>query len=359
MPDQPTILRHWLLLRSLAARRQGATLRDLAAEHGTSEKTIHRDLLLLQRVGFALVHTTGEHGRKHWRLDGPSGLTRLTFTLEEAAALYLGRQFLEPLAGTDFFHGAQSAFAKIRSSLGDAPLLHLQKLAAAFYHKTHGLADYSRQGRLIDDLMRAVEDRRLTAIEYQSLRSTEPVTHFDIHPYAIVWHNRALYLIAHSAGHAAIRTFKIDRISAVELQELQFNRPPDFDPQKLLAGSLGIFQGDGPTQTVRIRFSRQAARPVAERTQHPTQRLTPQPDGTLLAEFDLADFHELSSWILSWGDLAEVLAPPALREHLRQSLTAALARYQETAPASGGRQPTEPTSSAKPRRTSRKTIRPK
>ena len=195
MPDQPEILRHRMLLRTLAARRQGATLRELAADYGVNQKTIHRDLLLLRRLGFQLANEAGDHGRKHWRLIG-GGLPQLSFTLEEAAALYLGRQFLEPLAGTDFFHGAQSAFAKIRATLGDAPLRHLERLAAAFYHKSHGLSDYSQQGQLIDDLIRAIEDRRLI-ITYQSHRATEPVTHYDVHPYSVVWHKQALYLIAH------------------------------------------------------------------------------------------------------------------------------------------------------------------
>ncbi|MCI0380209.1 MAG: WYL domain-containing protein [Gemmataceae bacterium] len=350
MPDQPAILRHWILLRSLGARRQGATLRDLAAEHGTSEKTIHRDLVLLRRLGFPLVHATGDHGRRHWKLDGTAGLAQLSFTLEEAAALYLGRQFLEPLAGTDFFHGAQSAFTKIRATLGDAPLRHLEKLAAAFYHTTNGLADYAHKGQLIDDLVRAIEDRRLTVITYQSLRSTEPVTHYDVHPYFVVWHKQALYLIAHSCDHGAIRTFKVDRISAADVQQLQFARPPDFDPRVLLSGSFGIFEGDGPSQTVRIRFSRQAARPVSERTHHPTQHLTPQPDGTLLAEFELSSLEELTSWLLSWGQHAEVLDPPELREQITKTLTAALSSYKQV-PNPRRRIPKSrrPTSPAKPR----------
>ena len=173
------------------ARRQGATLRELADDAGVSSKTVLRDLDLLRQLGFPLVHATSDHGRKHWKLDGAKGLLQLQFTVEEAAALYLGRQFLEPLAGTYFFDGAQRAFAKIRATLGDAALRHLEKLAAAFYQKTHGWSDYSQQSELIDELVRAIEDRRLSVITYQSLRATEPVTHYDIHPYALVWHKHA------------------------------------------------------------------------------------------------------------------------------------------------------------------------
>lgn len=332
MSDVPAILRHWTLLRSLGARRQGATLRELAAEAGVSQKTILRDLNQLRLLGFPLNHETSDHGRRHWKLDGRNGLVQLSFTLEEAAALYLGRQFLEPLAGTYFFSGAQSAFAKIRSTLGDAALRHLEKLAAAFYYKTHGLADYAEKGCLIDDLVRAIEDRRLTVLTYQSLRATEPVTHYDVHPYALVWHKSALYLFAFSCDHNQVRTFKADRISAAEVQELQFNRPKRFDPQSFLGGSLGVFQGDGQPRRIRVRFSPQVARVVTERTHHPSQCLTPQPDGNLLAEFDLSSAEELTSWLLSFGPHAELLAPADLRQQIAASLLSALENYEKPGP---------------------------
>jgi proteasome accessory factor B len=294
---------------------------------GVSSKTIHRDLAALSQLGFPLLSDVGFRGQKHWRLDQTKGLLQLQFTLEEAAALYLGRQFLEPLAGTYFFEGAQRAFEKIRTTLGEAALRHLEKLAAAFYHTTHGWTDYSGQAQRIDDLVRAIEDRRLTVITYQSLQSTEPVSHYDVHPYCLVWHKHALYLIAWSADHGEIRTFKVNRISDVEVQQLQFQRPAQFDPQQYLAGSFGIFQGDGPLRTVRVRFSRDVARAVGERRFHPSQVLLPQPDGGVIAQFELSSFEEVASWILSWGPHAQVLQPPELRQRVVAMLERTLAQY--------------------------------
>ncbi len=329
MSDQPALLRQWTLLRSLGARRHGATLRELAAEARVSSKTIFRDLSLLRDLGFPLIDQASDHGRKHWKLDGQAGLLQLSFTLEEAAALYLGRQFLEPLAGTYFFSGAQRAFQKIRSTLGDAALRHLEKLAAAFYQKTHGWSDYSRQGELIDELVLATEDRRLTVITYQSLRAAAPVAHYGIHPYSLIWHKHALYIIGWSCDHEAIRTFKVDRISAAEAQEERFEPPRNFHPAQFLSGSFGIFEGAGAAQTVRIRFTPAVARLVTERNHHPSQRLSLQPDGSLIAEWELSSLEEVSSWILSWGKEAEVLEPSLLREQIFETLTASLESYKQ------------------------------
>ena len=105
MRETAPILRHWKILRSLSARGTGATLREMAEDTGVSQKTISRDLLMLKQVGFSLVETVGDQNRKNWRLEQAQGIPPITFTIEEAAALYLGRQFLQPLAGTLFYSG--------------------------------------------------------------------------------------------------------------------------------------------------------------------------------------------------------------------------------------------------------------
>ncbi len=330
MADSTQLLRQWTVLRTLSARRHGATLKQLATDTGVSEKTIGRDLRLLRRLAFPIDEKVGEHGRKHWIMTDTGGLPALGFTLEEAAALYLGRQFLEGLAGTLFWTGAQSAFKKIQSALGDAALQHLNKLAAAFYLKTHALTDYSSRAEIIDQLMVAIEERRLTVITYQSLRSTEPVSLYDIHPYALVHHKGALYVIAWSKDHNENRTFKIDRVSKVDHYPLQFTRPADFDPVTYLAHSFGIFAADGPPQTVRVRFAPSIVRILEEKRFHPSQKLTPQRNGSILAEYTLASFEEFTSWILSFGQHAEVLEPNSLREMITTALNEALAQYSPT-----------------------------
>ncbi len=330
MADSVQLLRQWTVLRTLSARRHGATLKELAAETGVSEKTIGRDLRLLRRLAFPIDERLGDHGRKHWIMTDADGLPALGFTLEEAAALSLGRQFLEGLAGTLFWTGAQSAYKKIQSALGDAALQHLRKLAAAFYLKTHTLTDYSSRALIIDQLMIAMEERRLTVITYQSLQSTEPVSHYDIHPYALVHHKGALYVIAWSKDHGEIRTFKIDRISQVDHLQLQFTRPADFDPATYLAHSFGIFAEDGPPQTVRVRFAPKVVRLLEEKRFHPSQTLTRERNGSVLAEYTLAGFDEFASWLLSFGPHAEVLEPPALRETLTTTLKQTLAQYTQT-----------------------------
>ena len=308
--NDPPLVRQWTLLRTLSARRLGVTVQEVAAEMGVHEKTIRRDLALLASVGFPLDESRGEHGQKRWRLGAPSG-HELTFAFDEALALFLGRRFLDPLAGTLLWEAAQRAFKKIRASLGDTALNYLEQMMGNLIITTRGAGDYSRHSAIIDDLLRAIEERKATHIGYRSQRATEPVT-YEIHPYGIVYHRGSLYLVAWSRDHNELRHFKIDRVSEVEVSQFPFPMPVDFDLQSHLAKSFGVFHGDGQVQ-VKVRFSAEVARYVTESNWHASQKLSPQRDGSLLAEFQLSSTEEIKRWILSFGRQAEVLEPAGLR----------------------------------------------
>jgi proteasome accessory factor B len=70
----------------------------------------------------------------------------------------------------------------------------------------------------------------------------------------------------------------------------------------------------GPDQDVTVRFSPLVARNVAEISWHKTQKLVPGDDGSLQFQVRVAGLEEISWWILGYGDQAEVLEPPALRQ---------------------------------------------
>jgi len=311
---QSALIRQWILLRALCARGYGATVKELAEELGVGEKTIRRDLETFQTVGFPLVETVEQFGRKKWHIDPAKTQPGMCFAFDEAISLYLGRRFLEPLAGTVFWEAAQRAFRKIHASLGKGALKYVDQFATMFHQTMVGVSDYSKKADLIDNLMVAIEERRAVFITYQSLRATEPVT-YDIYPYGLTYHRGSLYLIGHAPQHDAIRHWKVDRIEAAKLEELRFNRPEDFDLQAHFAKSFGVFHGDGEIH-VKVRFSPTVARYVQESTWHASQKLTKEKDGGLLAEFDLGDTEEIMRWILSFGRHAEVIEPASLANQM-------------------------------------------
>lgn len=370
MAEQAALLRQWLLLRILSARRYGATLKEMAVEMQVSEKTIRRDLETFVTAGFPLLETVGEFGRKLWHLDADKVQPGMTFAFDEALALYLGRHLLEPLAGTPFWDAAQRAFKKVRASLGESALKYVERFADTFRQTAFGRHDYADKSAVIDRLMIGIEDCRAVFITYQSLRATEPVT-YDVYPYGLAYHRGSLYLVgrkverapsrsprggnvaaaadsAAAAGSDAdadsdadeLRHWKVDRIVDAEATQFRFQRPAGFDLQQHLAGSFGIYHGDGAAEVrIRVRFTPAVARYVQESQWHASQKLTKEKDGSLLAEFHLADTAEIKRWLMSFGQHATVLEPKQLRQEIVAELKTLLAAYGRSTITSPGKRP--------------------
>lgn len=329
MADATPVARHWLLLRILAARRNGVTVEEAAKELHVHPKTIRRDLQMLCQVGFRLEEDRGPHGRKRWRMAEGSNGPAINFAVDEALALYLGRRFLKPLAGTPVADAADSAFKKIRSTFGKPALDYLEKLAGRVCLTTSGSGDYRDRGELVDRLLMGIEDRKASHVVYRSARSTEAVT-YELHPYGLVFHRGSMYLVAFSRDHDEVRHFKVDRIEEVEVSRFPFQPLEGFDLSKHLADSFGVFHGEGNVE-VAVRFSAQVARYVEESNWHTSQRLSHNQDGSLLATFHLSTTSEIKQWILSFGRHAEVLAPEELREELGEELAEMAGKYRAAA----------------------------
>lgn len=375
-----------MLLRILGVRRHGATIKDLVHEFGVTEKTIRRDILMLKTIGFPVCESRSGSTTKTYRLAPDKLQPNLSFAFDEAIALYLGRRFLEPLAGTVFWDAAQRAFGKIRAALGDGAIAYVDQFSALFHQTTVGASDYSQKAKLIDALMQAIEECRVTSITYRSLQATEPVT-YPISPLGLTYHRGSLYLVgqkvdlpdaagvspeptqpalssqastrkgrpnprrgqraggAGGAGGASgasgasepsadrIRLWKVDRIEAVSLKDARFTRPAGFRLSDHFAGSFGVFQGDGHGGVhVKVRFSATVARYVQESQWHGSQRLTAERDGSVLAEFDLDSTEEIMRWLLSFGRHAEVLEPEELRQDIASEIESLSTIYERPSP---------------------------
>lgn len=321
--------RQWNMLQSMSRADIGLTISELSRENKVAVRTIRRDMLTLVRVGFPLQETVGRFGKKLWRVVPESCVPALSFNFDEALALYLGRRLVDPLAGTLFWEAAQRAFRKIRACLNASTLRYIDRMGTAFHQTLVGNSDYEGKGDLLDRLLVAVEDCQVTLLTYRSGRSTEPVTR-EIHPYGWTYHSGSLYLTAFATAVGELRTYKLDRITGVDVDpHLKFPRPQKFDLASHFAGSFGVYQGptDKPVK-VRVRFTKDAARFVTEKQWHASQQFRRQADGNLLARFELTNLVEFRSWLLSFGPGAEVLAPASLRREMIEDLRLLLRIYE-------------------------------
>src|SRR5439155_19228551 len=147
-----------------------------------------------------------------------------------------------------------------------------------------------------------------------------------VRPYHLANRENSWYLIGFDLERAALRTFALPRIVDVEVTKVPFTRPADFSPEKFFASALGVLGGAGDYRVV-IRFAAAVAERVREREWHESQEMRELPGGGLELKLRLGALLEVEQWILGWGDAAEVIGPPELRENIRKTAQALAAKY--------------------------------
>ncbi len=91
-----------------------------------------------------------------------------------------------------------------------------------------------------------------------------------------------------------------------------------------------------------MRLEGAAARVTEEQRLHSSQRMEPAGEGSAELSMEVAVNVELERWVLGWGEHAEVIEPPALRQKVAERLRQAAARYATTSEVRPGPSEVEP-----------------
>jgi predicted DNA-binding transcriptional regulator YafY len=327
MPRNAEVIRQWTILREIErARGVGATIDDLASLCSVTTRTIRRDLQALEEAGFPLYDDkTHDDGRTRWRINGQAfkGLAA-GLTLSELCALYFSRTLLESLSGTPFRDDVEGAFEKLASALTPHMRQFLDQLPRVIATKGDARKrEDPRQQQTIARALDATLHLRQATITYYS-KSSDRTKAYLIHPYRLAYAQGGLYLLAYVPEYGEVRTFAVQRIHDIALLDERF-APIEELPDAAFPHSLGVHSG--PPERIEIAFEPPAADYVRAREWHPTQRVSDADAGGIRLTLDVCVDRALTSWILSFGPFARVVAPERLAREIAGQFEEALARY--------------------------------
>lgn len=317
--------RQFKVLQLLEESRFGLTIHELvecvAVDLGdtASEKTIKRDIQYWQRAGFAIERITLSDPERPivWKLaKSQNRIPKLPVGATELLAFAAARELLSPLAGTPYWDGIQRLWEQIRENCPDALLKELDRQRAGIIVRGAAPKDYTRKQGILSALNRAIYEHRVVQILYKSLGQERP-TKREIEPHAICLFDNSIYVLAPEAGMAdgPIKTYKLDRISGVDVQDLRFTPRTDFDPEKTFDNSIGIYHSGQP-EKFRIHVGPERADWAVEAMLHPKQRVETNGDGSVIIEIAAAYESEMIPRVLGLAGHAEVLEPASCRENV-------------------------------------------
>lgn len=251
--------------------RPGTTADELGERLGVTERAARRYVEILREAGIPVESARGPHGG--YRLRRGTKLPPIVFTQAEALGLAMAVLDGHP-AAADVDDLVGSALSKLIQALPE----NVGRQAAALREYASGAPDRSSarpDPATTSELVAAIAARRRVLVAYRSESGKE--WNAEVDPWAVVVRHGRWYLLCHSHSANAVRTYRVDRIHAVEQTAHEFEPPGDLDPVAALEENLGL----GWEFTTRVMFDA----PLVEVTpwvRPPMGRLEPFGDRCLL-----------------------------------------------------------------------------
>ena len=226
-----------LTVLEILQTRERVSGTELAERLEVSVRTVQRYIARLQDLCIPVESARGVGG--FYCLKPGFRLPPLMFTDEEAFALTLGLRALRHLGLSAFAPATEGAYAKLGRVLPEQLRDSIQTVDEVVALEP-GPWVVSTSAESLIRVSTAIRGRRRLAFDYQSHEGT--CSHRQLEPYGVVHMDGRWYMAGHCLLRQALRTFRLDRVSRLELCADSFERPVEFDIKAYLRQAMPFVQ---------------------------------------------------------------------------------------------------------------------
>lgn len=300
--------------------RPGARLADVARTFGVSEEQISRDLSLVYMCGLPgyfpgdLIEVDITASGRITVSNADPIARPMRLSRDEALPLIVGLRMLADLPGLQDRAAVDSALAKLEGAAGEA--------VAASASVSVEVEPPSPSAETAAAVERALRERRRLRLSYY-VPARDETTHRDVDPMRVSVVAGRSYLEGWCRSAEAVRLFRLDRITAIEVLDAAAEPPAEAQPRDLDAG---LFQ-PGPDDVAVTLDVGPSGRWVAE--YYPCESVDERPNGGAVIRLRTPDVRWVRRLALRLGPAGRVVAPESLAAAVRADAAAALAAYRE------------------------------
>ena len=290
---------------SILLQEEKTTAPKLAERFEVSRRTIHRDIEDLCKAGILIQTVQGAHGGI--RIMDGYRMDRTILTTKDMQMILAGLRSLDSVSGSRYYGQLMEKLQAGSSEfISGRDFLWID--LSSWYQGT--LAPK------IEVIQSAIENRNILEFDYfapsgESRRSIEP--------YYIVFKWTSWYVWGWCQTRKDFRLFKLNRMDKVAAADRTFEGRevpmPDLSNEKIFPGGI----------RVKALFAADMKWRLAE--EFGPHCFTEADDGRLLFTADYTDMENLITWILTFGEKAEVLEPEEVRRAIKRIAEGILKNY--------------------------------
>ena len=315
---------HHLMLIDQAIREgRYPSSQSIAPDLGLSDRTVRRNIEFMRDVlGAPIEYDPSRKG--YFYSDKNWSLPSIRITEGELLGVALAQMALQAYKGTPLADYIRRVTEKLQAALPEEVQIDSTRFDSLFRFSFGPVTPFNPKHWEL--LAAAARDRHTVWMRYHAIYK-DKVEDREVDPYLLRCYRGDWYLIGHDHKTGYVAMFNLARIQELRATKKPFLVRDDFDPDAYLGGTFQVSHRED-RHRVRIQFFDVAARFVAEKLWHPSQKLTHRKDGSVVLEMTVADLDEVAGWVLSFGADAVVLAPPALRDQVGALAGSTALRYR-------------------------------
>lgn len=154
-------------------------------------------------------------------------------------------------------------------------------------------------------------------------------TQRKVQPLALKEARYRWYLIAKDLNDNSVKTFGLDRISNLEITNLKFVLPENFNPEETFRYSFGIINGDNKKpQKIILSFSFEQGKYIKSLPLHHSQKELINNEEEYRIELLLHPTYDFVMELMSIGAEVKILEPENLKKEMIKKLKATLKQYE-------------------------------
>lgn len=281
---------------TILLQKQKTTAPELAERFEVSRRTISRDIDDLCKAGIPITTTQGVHGGIAI-MDGYK-IEKTLFTVEELRAVFAGLGSLNSVTNGKKYENIMEKFAASSESL----LLKNNLLIDLSSHYKETLAPK------ITLLQKNMDEHNKVTFSYYNKNGERIVT---VDPYLVVFQWSSWYLFGFDNARHEFRMYKLNRMCDLRVTE------DVFALQEIPTEKLEFHRYFTDEIQAEILFDPSVRYQLIE--EYGRDCFTEQ-GGRLCFSFAFTNADYLISWVLSFGEKAELIKPVELRATLREQL---------------------------------------